>query len=211
MQITCKPHPERQSILTVYCDGSHWREIHTSVFGRKPLLPEHCTSLEDFSEQFATFEHRGVKNYCLRRLSMQSMLSTALKRSLKERLVPEAVIRKVIDELLELRFINDEEWAASFVRSQSSRKVGPRAIAQKLAQKGVRGEKLELALEKSWDVNDQKTMILSLLKSKYAKKDLTDFKEKQKVVASLIRKGFDLSVIFSCIPQRNSDTEVYLN
>lgn len=204
MKITCTPNLDRQSILTIFCDGVPWRDLHTAVFGRKPALPKECRSIEEFDEHFTVIEYQHVKNYALRRLSMQAMLSSALSRSLKERLIPEKVIQKVILELIALGFLNDEEWTASFVRSQSNRKVGPRAIAQKLASKGVRGEKLEQALEGSWDVNEQKKLITGLLKSRYAKRNLSDYKEKQKVVASLIRKGFDLSAIMNCLQKSGS-------
>lgn len=199
MKISCSPNPELKSVMTIFCDGSPWRDVHTTVFGRRPVLPQGCESLIEFSEQFSIIECRQAKNYAIRRLSLQGMLSTALARALKDRLVSEKAIREAICELTDLGFINDEEWAASFVRSQNNKKVGPRAIAQKLAHKGIRGERLEQALEKSWDPEEQKMLIKSLLKSKYAKRNLSDFKEKQKVVASLIRRGFDMNIIFNCL------------
>ena len=199
MQISCSLSSTRPSVLTIFCDGSPWRDIHPSVFGRRPVFPQQCASLEEWHEQFTFIEYRQTKNYALRRLALQGMLSSALATSLKERLVSEKVIHQVIQELVSLGFINDQEWTASFVRSQTNRKVGPRAIAQKLANKGVRGERLEQALEKSWSVADQKTLILQLLNTRYSRRNLVDFKEKQKVVASLVRKGFDVSVILSCL------------
>jgi regulatory protein len=182
----------------------HWRDLHTSIFGRKPSFPK-CHSIEEFTELFAVFEYSQVKNYALRRLSMQAMLSTALIKALKERLVPERVIEGVIKELVELRFLNDEEWTASFVRIQSSRKMGPRAIAQKLFYKGVKGKELEKALENSWGMDDQKSLIMELLQKKYAKRNLEDYKERQKVVAALVRKGFEFPAIQECI--RNVEFE----
>ena len=199
MQITFTHHPEKQSVLTVLCDGVHWRDLHTSIFGRKPSFPK-CHSIEEFTEQFAVFEYSQVKNYALRRLSMQAMLSNALAKTLKERLVPVKIIEGVIRELLELRFLNDEEWTASYVRSQSNRKMGPRAISQKLFYKGVKGNELEKALERSWGMEEQKTLIRELLQKKYAKRNLEDYKERQKVVAALVRKGFEFSAILECIP-----------
>ena len=148
-------------------------------------------------------EYRMAKNYAIRRLSLQGMLSTALARLLKERLVSVQTVNKVLEDLSELGFVNDQEWVASFVRSQSGKKVGPRAIAQKLANKGIRGEKLELALEKSWGAAEQTPLILQLLKSRYAKRNLSDFKERQKVVAALVRRGFDVTVIFHCMDRGN--------
>lgn len=197
MQITCLPNLKHQSFLTVFCDGIPWRDLHTSVFGRHPTLPQECHSFEELEAEFSILEYRQAKNYAIRRLSLQAMLSSALVRSLKERLVSDPVIEIVVNELIEIGFVNDTEWAASFVRSQSGRKMGPRAIAQKLAKKGVRGKILEEALEKSWDSGEQETLIQQLLKSRYAKKNLKDLKERQKVVASLVRRGFDLNVILA--------------
>lgn len=207
MQISCAPSTERQSVLTIFCDGSPWRDLHTAIFGRRPALPQHCLSIEEFTEQFFELEYRMAKNYAIRRLSLQGMLSNALARALKERLVSDRVIQNVVEEFVSLGFINDQEWAASFVRSQSNKKMGPRAIAQKLASKGVRGEKLEAALEKSWDSSEQKQLILQLLKSRYAKRDLSDFKERQKVVAALVRRGFDVSTILNCMGKLEFDEE----
>lgn len=202
MQITCTHHPEKQSVLIVFCDGVPWRDLHVSIFGRKPSFPR-CHSIEEFTELFTAFEHSQVKNYALRRLSMQAMLSAALAKALKERLVPERVIEGVIKELIELRFLNDEEWTASFVRSQAARKMGPRAIAQKLFHKGVKGKELEKALEHSWGMDEQKSLIRGLLQKKYAKRNLEDYKERQKVVAALVRKGFEFSAILESIKEND--------
>jgi regulatory protein len=190
---------ERSSILTIICDGKPWRDVHTSIFGRRPTFSANCRTIEDLREEFVAMEYQAAKNYALRRLSLQTMLSTALARSLKERLVSENTIKKLLVQLTDSRLINDEEWTASFVRTQTARKVGPRAIAQKLAGKGIKGMDLEQALENSWDPTDQRAMILKLLNSRYAKKNLKDFKEKQKVIASLSRRGFDLSIILEAL------------
>lgn len=208
MQVSCHPHQERPSVLTITIDGAPWRDVHISIFGRNPTLPQGCISLEDFKEQFILIEQRQAKNYALRRLSMQAMLSTALIRSLKERLISSSTIQQVIQELVELEFLNDEEWSASFARTQKARKMGPRAIAQKLAFKGIKGEVLEQVLEESRDPEEQKQLVFELLKTRYARRNLSDYKEKQKVVASLVRRGFDLSIIFSCLGNKASDEDL---
>lgn len=201
MKVSFVKHAERPSLLTILCEEEPWREVHTSIFGRRPTLPKGCQTLDELHREFAVLEYQCAKNYAMRRLSIQSMLAAALARSLKERLVSAPTIQKVLEELASLGFLNDEEWAASFVRTQNARKVGPRAIAQKLATKGVRGECLEQALQNSWNTSDQESSILQLLKSRYAKRNLLDFKERQKVIASLVRRGFDLPVILNCLRQ----------
>ena len=202
MRIFCEPHRDLRSVLTIFLDNEPWRNIHTTIFGRRPLLPESCLSEQEFRAQFFVFEHRYAKNYALRRLSLQAMLSQALARSLKERLVSEKTIVLVLGELKALGLINDEEWTASFVRGLERKKMGPRAIAQKLASKGIKREGIELALEHSKGSTDQEASVLALLGSRYAKKNLSDFREKQKVTASLMRRGFDLTIILKCLDKK---------
>lgn len=200
MDVTCVPSTSRRSVLTIFLDGEPWREVHAGIFGKKPGLPSTCQSEEAFEELFAKMEVQMAKRYALKRLSLQSLLSDTLARSLKEKLVSRQAVDAVIGELNTLGWLNDKEWTASFVRGQSSRKVGPRAIARKLASKGVRGERLETALAEAWDEGDQGEQIASLLKGKYRTRDLSDFKERQKVIASLVRRGFELPVILSTLP-----------
>lgn len=185
--------------MTVVCDGEPWRDVHMSIFGRRPSLPQGCQTQTQFEEEFRTLECLLAKRYALKRLSTQAMLSTRLSRSLKERLVSENAIEIVIYELRELGLLNDKEWVASFVRVQTSRRVGPRAIAQKLAGKGVRGGNVAEALDGMWDPAEQKKGIRHLLNTRYAKRNLKDPRERQKVIASLARRGFELSEILSLV------------
>lgn len=209
MQISCLPSSDRQTVMTIFCDGVPWRKLHTSIFGRHPNLPQECHSLQEFSHEFSVLEYRQAKSYALRRLSLQGMLSAALVRSLKERLVSQTTIERVLQDLCELGLINDDEWAASFIRTQQLKKFGPRAIAQKLANKGIKRETLQLALEQSASFDDQKTAILKLLQSRYSKRGLSDFKEKRKVVASLVRRGFDLTLVLNCMAHQGDIDDGY--
>lgn len=136
---------------------------------------------------------------------MHSLPSTVLLRALRDRLVSESISERVVEECLKLGYLNDEEWTKSFVRLQSARKLGPRAIAQKLAAKGISKVAAEEALKVSGSKEQQKAAIAKLLSTRYRKRDLSDYKEKRKVVASLIRRGFDPSLIFDCLPQRHGD------
>lgn len=140
-----------------------------------------------------------AKRYAMRRLAAQHLLSDALARSLKERFVSSLAIEAVISALTDLGGLNDQAWTESFVRVQSSRKVGPRAIAQKLAAKGVRGERLREALGEVLDEEGQKEQILQLLQGRFKARDLCDPRERQKVIAALVRRGFELSMVLSAL------------
>jgi regulatory protein len=191
MKIDCLLSTSNQGLLTIFCDGEEWGEVHPSIFGRKPPLPKEAASLEEFNRLFLALEYRQAKQYAARRLAAQSLPSATLRRSLQKCLVSEATIERVIQELTLLGYLNDQEWAANFARVQAARRVGPRVIARKLASKGIRGS---FASEEG-----QKEAIQHLLQTRYRRRDLSDFREKQKVIASLMRRGFDLDAILSIL------------
>ena len=144
-------------------------------------------------------EYKKGRYYALKRLSLQPILSHKLASFLKERDISEGVVERLIKELTDLGLINDEEWIQSFMRHQLRKKMGPLAIVQKLANKGVRGVFVKESVAEKWTPQEQKTLIKELLKTRYQKYNLKDFKERNKVVASLSRRGFELSYIFESV------------
>lgn len=144
-------------------------------------------------------EYKEAKLYAVRRLSRQNMLSVALAKALKQRAISEATIERLISEFIELGYLNDQEWVAGYVRGQVRRKQGPRSIGLKLMNKGVCREEIEEVIGPLKSDEEQKASILALLSTRYKKRNLTDPSEKQKVVASLARRGFSISAILSVL------------
>lgn len=148
-------------------------------------------------------EYRLARQYALRRLSAQSLPAAVLSKSLRQRQVSEETIDKVISELCQQGYINDHEWTQAFVRGQLSRKRGPREIMRRLSAKGISTEQADAALE-AVGINheDQEKSISELLSTRYRNKNLKDFKERQKVVASLLRRGFDFEIVINLLRKK---------
>jgi len=202
MLVECQPHPNYKQRMLIVCDEDSWREIHTTIFGKAPSLPKNCSSLDEFHQKFQVLEYNQAKLYAIKRLSLQSMPSTTLSKALRDRLVSEETTERLIQEFIQLGYLNDAEWTKSFVRQQSAKKMGPRAIAQKLAFKGLPKEEVEAALGVAKNPSQQKESIVKLLSTRYRQRNLTDYKERQKVAASLMRRGFDFSIILDCLRER---------
>lgn len=207
MKIACLPNNERKSLLVITVDGEPWRQVHPSIFGYRPALLKECPSLEQLAEQFAVLEYRQARQYAIKRLSLLHMPSTTLIKSLTQRLVSEGTIQRLIEELCSLGYLNDQEWIASFIRVQSQRKMGPRAIARKLASKGLSAGQVETTLRESQTTDDQKHSIKQLLSKRYRMRNLSDFKERKKVVAALVRRGFDLSLVLDLVGKDHGSDE----
>ncbi len=198
MEIKWIPKEGRRGILTLLIDEDPIRDIHTSIFGRNPEFPKYST-LAEVETYLQTLEYKGAKNYALKRLSIKSQPSTEMEKALKERLVSEEIRNKIIDEFTQLGYLNDEEWIERFIRLQTIKRQGPKAIFQKLKAKGLSDDSITALLEQHATPELQQAQLLYLLKSKYKSRDLTDYKQKQKVIASLLRKGFDFEQILKAM------------
>ncbi len=130
---------------------------------------------------------------------MLGQLSSDLKAALLRKQVSPEDIEKIITELTQAGYLNDQVWIESFIRVQIQKKNGPSVITKKLMQKGIPAEMAKKAVNKQTKPKDLSQSVQRLMETKYKNKNLKDFKERQKVVASLIRKGFSLDTIKSCL------------
>ena len=197
MKIEIVPKEGREGVTTLFVDGEAWREVHTSWAGRHPVFPA-CTTFEEWEAAFDQFEYKRVKGYVIWRLSAQPYHSQILHKLLRERHARSCTIEKVLSEFKALGYINDEAWIASYIESRQKR-FGFQAILAQLRAKGLSAEALQAVEmpEKKEDL--EKEGILRLLQTRYRSKDLSEYKTKQKVCASLMRKGFAFENIKACL------------
>jgi regulatory protein len=198
VKIELQPNLAKRELRTILIDGEPWKEIHTTIFGKRSKLPKSIDSMEEWHAQFEALEYRQAKNYALWRLSMQSYYSRHLAKLMRERLVSFPIIERVLKECLSSGYLNDEAWLDSFMRVQT-RRYSLRAIAVKLQTKGVPPDVAEELLEKWRNPEGEREVIRRLLQTRYRSRDLADYKEKQKVMAALARKGYGFELIQSVL------------
>lgn len=186
--------------ITVLLNHEPLRKIHRSIF-KAGELPQSVSSEEELVGFLNKIETSGARHYVLKRLAMQSQWSGQLRKLLEEREVAAKTIDAILAECERNGYINDEEWVNNFIAGQKRKRVGPRVISQKLRSKGIPPELYEPHL------NDDapSDRLQELIRSKYAKRNLSDYKEKQKVVASLVRKGYDFQDVFEAIELLKKD------
>lgn len=190
--------PKHHNVLTIFIDDEPWRDIDTSIFGKKPPFPQFYASLDSWTLFFDEKEYQGALAYVTRCLSRRSYSSTELASKLRQRLVSEHTATRIINECLSRGYIDDQTWVKSFVRSQIARHNGPQMIKMKLRAKGIPQELIEATLSEMSDTESEE-QILHLLKKRYGSRDLTDLYEKNKVINALMRKGFSFSLIQSIL------------
>ncbi|EFB42532.1 hypothetical protein pah_c004o015 [Parachlamydia acanthamoebae str. Hall's coccus] len=196
MKITCFPSAKK-SHLIVSIDEEEWKSIHTSIWGHKPSLPQECLAASLFEEQFYEMEYQATKQYVLRKLAVRSYFTQELRQSLLKVLVSDHTITRLIDEMTQKGYLDDQSHGERWIKSQAAKKWGPHIIAQKLKAKGVVIEGLPDLFESLYGADDRKKQIQLLLDRQAIKRNLSDYSQRQKAIASLIRKGFSTSEILN--------------
>lgn len=155
-------------------------------------------------------EKKKAKTYLYKRLSQKNYCSLEIKKKMRDQAFSIELVEELLLECERLGYINDKEWLASFIRGAKAKKQGPLLIIQKLLSKGFCKETIKEALALEDSEEERKTRIMTLLLTRYKNLDLNDFKERQKVIGSLIRKGFSFEEIIDTLNLENKNRNMLL-
>ncbi len=137
------------------------------------------------------------KKVVLKRAKLRAMhLLNDMDRTegqLRDKLKGNGYTEDIIDEALayvkSFGYVNDLQYAKRFIDYKKEKK-SKKEIYALLCNKGLSKDLIEEAFEESYDREDSKSAIEELIrKKKYCPETATD-KEKQKIFAYLMRKGF---------------------
>jgi regulatory protein len=180
--------PERKARRLVFDDGSDPRV--TSAAALK--LGEVSVGLEiepaALDRALADVELALAKESAYRLLGYHDRSRAELDRKLRDRGYPAEVASAIVARLDELGIVDDQRFAALWVRSRAAQGMGARRIARELGQKGVAAETIEAALATEAPEETQLSTAVHALRGKTA----TDPKQRDRLVRRLVTKGFDL-------------------
>ena len=109
---------------------------------------------------------------------------------------------KILDYLLDNRFVNDERFAKSFVRGKINQSGwGMNKIRFHLVQKGIAKEIIDEALEQTdEEVYRQRLIDILRVKAKSVKAE-TEFEKKRKLAAFAMQKGFEGPLVWEVLKE----------
>ena len=148
----------------------------------KPLTPDQVL---DKMAKYCAYQERCVKD---------------VRDKLKTFEIPEEEKAKILDYLLDNRFVNDERYAKSFVRGKINQSCwGVNKIRFHLIQKGIDKDIIEEALGQT-DEEAYRQRLIEILKTKAktVKAD-SDFEKKRKLAAYAMQKGFEGSLVWEVL------------
>ena len=148
----------------------------------KPLTPDQVL---DKMAKYCAYQERCVKD---------------VRDKLKTCDLPQEEKTKILDYLLDNRFVNDERFAKSFVRGKVNQSGwGVNKIRFHLMQKGIAKELIDEALGQT-DEEVYRQRLIDILKTKSKTiKAANDFEKKRKLAAYAMQKGFEGNLIWEVL------------
>lgn len=141
---------------------------------------------------------KRAKKRCLNLLQKKPYTEYKLREKLMEGFYTQDIIDDVIDYVKSFHYVDDYDYACQYIFYHKERE-SRRKIEEKLIQKGISKDVLKQAFEDSYEEEEQQKIELlqarRLLEKKKYNTESTNWKEKKKIYAFLVRKGIGNSVI----------------
>ena len=150
----------------------------------KPLTPD---LVLDKMAKYCAYQERCVKD---------------VFDKLKTYDIPQEDRDKILDYLLDNRFVDDERFAKGFVRGKISQNGwGVNKIRFHLIQKGIAKEIIDEALGQTNEESYRRRLIDILENKSKSVKAANDFHRKRKLAAYAMQKGFEGSLVWEVLKE----------
>lgn len=146
-----------------------------------------------------------VKKRALRMLERRDHGRDELVYKLVQKGELEQEAEAAADRMVELRFIDDESYAAMVVRHYAAKGFGKSRIREQLRRRRLPRELWDAALE---ELPEQDDTVLKLLRSKL-RSDEPDRDEIRRASNSLIRRGFSYDQVRGALERLRAEEETY--
>ena len=198
-----KNHPNRRS---VYADGEFVFGIDEETCVKTGICTGKRYSAEELERIREEAEVFDAKNYGFRLIAARRYSVYTLEKKLKERGYSDATVSAVSARLTELGYLNDEEYAKSYVNDAVTlKKKGSRLIARELAAKGIAREVIDRVIEQSKTEHGEEDLLTQLIRKRLT--DPSDRKAVKRVFDYCLRRGFGYEEVAHAMRQYTEEEE----
>ncbi len=163
------------------------------------LSPEELDCIREAAERFR------CRNSALRFLSLRSHSRGELRRKLIKKKFTNKDIEYTLEQLAQMGYIDDHDYAVRFIRNRISRKaVGEGYLRRELFQRGIAADIIDNAMDEAGGREIDFPRILNLAKKKVLSIKNSE-KRKTRIISFLKNRGFDSRVITKTLDELKSD------
>lgn len=190
------PQVKDKRRCNIYVDGRFYCGLTLEATVKNRLKVGQIIDPERLSEIQLESERNTAFDKALTHMSATQKTEKQMRDFLQKKGYLSAVVEYVIEKLHSYNFLNDGEYAESYVESAAKRKGG-RLIRMELREKGVSDEKIDNALGGLDEEREIQTAREIL--QKYMRGKTSDTETLQKAFRYLMGKGFDYEIIKSAL------------
>lgn len=189
MMTVTKIEPLSKTRYKVYLDGQFAFTLYKGELSRYHIAEESVIE-DDIYDSLRLIVIKRAKLRAMHLLYDMGRTESQLRTKLKQGGYVEDAVEAAIRYVKSFGYINDMEYARSFIDSRKDRKSKKELYAA-LLQKGVPAEIVEQVFEEAdYGEKDSRQAIEALMRKKSYNPETADVKEKQKMMGYLMRKGF---------------------
>jgi regulatory protein len=203
-----KTNDDRASI---FLDGEFAFGVHQDIVVKHGLRVGQTLTPEEQQEIEHDEQYVQAKQRALDYLAHKPRTEAEVRRTLRQDDVPKLVIEDVIAQLYELNYLDDEAYAADYVRNRfASKKYGPDRIRRELRERGIERHIAEEAVQSLFADKDLTAVAREHAEKRW--KRLADEddprRRKQKLYRYLRRRGFPSGIISPLLDELEREAQV---
>lgn len=173
----------------VYLDGQFAFVLYKGELSRYHIVVGENLTEDVYQQVLKDVILKRAKLRAMHLLNSMGRTESQLREKLKQNFYPEEVVEAAMDYVKSFGYINDEEYARSFIDSRKERK-SKREMYMQLGQKGIAKDVLDRIFEEYYDSEDSKEAIAAILRKRRYDPEKATNADTQKVMGYLMRKGF---------------------
>jgi len=192
--------------FNLYIDGEYHSSIDREVLEEMNFAEGMELEQDEFNEKMEIIQYKSALRTSFHILARSSKTEAELRRKLKEKRYPEKSIEQVLDYLESIGYINDGDYAESFIgMMKNTAGTSSRSLYYKLTGKGIDSAVIEQKLEEA-EIDDYASALSAARKKLPALKgDKRD--QASRLLGFLYRKGFGMEICRRVIEELGLEEE----
>jgi regulatory protein len=148
-------------------------------------------------------ELKKARSKAFRYLSYRDRSSREMVEYLNQKGYSRSIVRKTLDRLTELGYIDDERFGVSWGQSRvSSKKFGPRRLKQELLAKGLSDEIVDRTLATLYAEVDEEELARRCAEKKVSSlRGLDVDVQRRRLAQFLQRKGYPATIVYKILDE----------
>lgn len=188
MKVT-KLEPVTKTKYKVYLDEQFAFVLYKGELSRYHIAEDSELEEETYQSIRKEIILKRAKLRAMHLLNDMGRTESQLRTKLLQNDYPSDIVEEAIAYVKSFGYINDAEYARNFIENRKEKK-SKKEICAALCQKGLQKDLIETALEESYANDDSIAAIEAIVRKKKFDSKSTDYREMQKMMGYLVRKGF---------------------